>query len=94
MVADCSACTLTMSLPALMKSATLCSGSTIILQWTEEPLYSPISAPEPLQVVLLKHPIQCYDATSTPHSATPYVQQSMDTEHHRASGVREDCRPQ
>ena len=31
MVADCSACTLTMSLPALMKSATLCSGSTIIL---------------------------------------------------------------
>ena len=34
MVADCSACTLTMSLPALMKSATLCSGSTIILQGT------------------------------------------------------------
>ena len=34
MVADCSACTLTMSLPALMKSATLCSGSTIILHST------------------------------------------------------------
>ena len=31
-MADCSAWTLTMSLPALMKSATLCSGSTIILQ--------------------------------------------------------------
>ena len=29
-MADCSAWTLTMSLPALMKSATLCSGSTII----------------------------------------------------------------
>ena len=32
MVEDCSACTLMMSLPALAKSATLSSGSTIILQ--------------------------------------------------------------
>jgi hypothetical protein len=36
MVEDCSACTLMMSLPAFAKSATLCSGSTIILRGCRE----------------------------------------------------------